>query len=155
MGKSFSAIFAATVLGLMVSAQAATVFTWEGKSGNQVYSDIPRKLSTENVGTMNIRSHTVTRIDTKESGTASAGGQIGSDSSLAEQQAALNAKITEQQRQTEEQNKKVAESNKEAQLENCKRAQMNLQNVQTSNRVNNRDQLAASYQADIQRFCVS
>ena len=153
-----------TVLSLalmtMVSVSVAnTVFTWKGKGGQRVYSDTPQNLRTHNVSTMNVRSHTVTSADANNAA-AAAGGQItttpaadGKDPSLLDQQAALNAKIAEQNKKQEEANKKVEEQNKQVEAENCNRAKINLNNVQTSNRVSNREQLSAGYQKDIERYC--
>ena len=65
-----------------------------------------------------------------------------------------NSKIAAENKKTEEANKKTAEDNKEMNDENCTRAKMNLNNVQTSNRVGgNRGKLEATYQKDIDQFC--
>ena len=107
---------------------------------------------------MNIRSHTVTKIETKPVGDTIQGGKIGvegevKEKSLAEQQSELNTKMAAENKKKEEENKKIDEQNKKVNEENCTRAKMNLNNVQTSNRVNEREKLAAGYQQDIDRYC--
>ncbi|WP_058355816.1 DUF4124 domain-containing protein [Vitreoscilla massiliensis] len=139
-------------------ASANGVFTWKGKSGNQVYSDTPRNLSTNNVSTMNIRSHTVTKIETQAKSDTIQGGQIGvegdgKEKSTADQQAALNAKVAAENKKLEEENKKIAEQNNKMNEENCTRAKINKNNVETAGRVNDREKLSASYQQDIDRYC--
>lgn len=158
MKKSVKSILTIALMGAIGMASASTVFTWKGQSGNAVYSDTPRNLTTHNISTMNVRSQTVSKVDSGVSGNP-VGGQIGttapagSDASLADQQAALNAKLAQENKRQEEENKKVEEQNKQMRAQNCTSAKMNLQNVQTSNRVNNREALVAGYQADIQKFC--
>lgn len=158
MMKSAKTVLGLALIGMVGLASADSVFTWQGNGGNKVYSDTPRNLNTRNVGTMNIRSHTVTKLDNETKSGSIEGGKIGTtadskEPSLAEQQADVSAKIAAENKKKEEENKKIDEQNKQAQTENCTRAQLNLNNVQTSNRVNNREQLAAGYQQDIDRFC--
>ena len=157
MMKSTKTVLSLALISMVGLASANGVFTWKGKSGNQVYSDTPRNLSTQNVSTMNIRSHTVTKIETKPVGDTIQGGKIGVEGegkSIAEEQADLSAKIAAENKKTEEANKKTAEDNKKMKDENCTRAKMNLNNVQTSNRVGgNRAKLEATYQKDIDQFC--
>ena len=86
------------------------------------------------------------------------GGKIGvegevKENSVAEQQSDLNTKMAAENKKKEEENKKIDEQNKKVNEENCTRAKMNLNNVQTSNRVNEREKLAAGYQQDIDRYC--
>lgn len=158
MKNSVKSILVVALIATIGMASASTVFTWKEQSGNSVYSDTPRKLTTHNISTMNVRSQTVNKVDAGVVGSP-VGGQIGTtapvanDASLADQQAALNAKMTLENKRQEEENKKVEEQNKEMRSQNCTSAKMNLQNVQTSSRVNNRESLVASYQADIQKFC--
>ena len=156
--KSTKTVLSLALISMVGMASANGVFTWKGKSGNQVYSDTPRNLSTNNVSTMNIRSHTVTKIETQAKSDTIQGGTIGvegdgKEKSLAEQQADLSAKIAADNKAKEEANKKIEEQNKKLNEENCTRAKMNLNNVQTSNRVNDREKLAAGYQQDISRYC--
>ena len=158
MMKSTKTVLSLALISMVGMASANGVFTWKGKSGNQVYSDTPRNLSTQNVSTMNIRSHTVTKIETKPASDTIQGGKIGvegdgKDKSLADQQADLNAKMAAENKKKEEENKKIEEQNQKVNAENCTRAKMNLNNVQTSNRVNDREKLAAGYQQDISRYC--
>lgn len=158
MMKSSKTILALALIGGMGLASANSVFTWKGSSGHQVYSDTPRNLSTRNVSTMNIRSHTVTKINDGVK-TDTAGGQIGTsapanaEKSLSEQQADLSAKIAADNKKKEEENKKIEEENKRVKDENCTRAKLNLNNVQTSTRVSEREKLIAGYQKDIERNC--
>ncbi len=156
--KSTKTVLSLALISMVGMASANGVFTWKGKSGNQVYSDTPRNLSTQNVSTMNIRSHTVTKIETKPVGDTIQGGKIGvegevKEKSLTEQQSELNTKMAAENKKKEEENKKIDEQNKKVNEENCTRAKMNLNNVQTSNRVNEREKLAAGYQQDIDRYC--
>ena len=156
--KSTKTVLSLALISMVGMASANGVFTWQGKSGNQVYSDTPRNLSTQNVSTMNIRSHTVTKIETKPMSDTIQGGKIGvegevKEKSLAEQQSDLNTKMAAENKKKEEENKKIDEQNKKVNEENCTRAKMNLNNVQTSNRVNEREKLAAGYQQDIDRYC--
>ena len=65
----------------------------------------------------------------------------------------MNAKMAAENKKKEEENKKIEEQNQKVNAENCTRAKMNLNNVQTSNRVNDREKLAAGYQQDISRYC--
>ena len=158
MMKSTKTVLSLALISMVGMASANGVFTWQGKSGNQVYSDTPRNLSTQNVSTMNIRSHTVTKIETKPMSDTIQGGKIGvegevKEKSLAEQQSDLNTKMAAENKKKEEENKKIDEQNKKVNEENCTRAKMNLNNVQTSNRVNEREKLAAGYQQDIDRYC--
>ena len=158
MMKSTKTVLSLALISMVGMASANGVFTWKGKSGNQVYSDTPRNLSTNNVSTMNIRSHTVTKIETQAKSDTIQGGTIGvegdgKEKSLAEQQAELSAKIAADNKAKEEANKKIEEQNKKLNEENCTRAKMNLNNVQTSNRVNDREKLSAGYQQDIDRYC--
>ena len=158
MMKSTKTVLSLALISMVGMASANGVFTWQGKSGNQVYSDTPRNLSTQNVSTMNIRSHTVTKIETKPMSDTIQGGKIGvegevKEKSLAEQQSDLNTKMAADNKKKEEENKKIDEQNKKVNEENCTRAKMNLNNVQTSNRVNEREKLAAGYQQDIDRYC--
>ena len=156
--KSTKTVLSLALISMVGMASANGVFTWQGKSGHQVYSDTPRNLSTQNVSTMNIRSHTVTKIETKPMSDTIQGGKIGvegevKEKSLAEQQSDLNTKMAADNKKKEEENKKIDEQNKKVNEENCTRAKMNLNNVQTSNRVNEREKLAAGYQQDIDRYC--
>ena len=156
--KSTKTVLSLALISMVGMASANGVFTWKGKSGNQVYSDTPRNLSTQNVSTMNIRSQTVTKIETKPVSDTIQGGKIGvegevKEKSLAEQQSDLNTKMAAENKKKEEENKKIDEQNKKVNEENCTRAKMNLNNVQTSNRVNEREKLAAGYQQDIDRYC--
>ena len=158
MMKSTYTVLCLVFFCMVGMASANGVFTWKGKSGNQVYSDTPRNLSTQNVSTMNVRSHTVTKIESKPASDTIQCGKIGvegggKEKSLADQQADLNAKMAADNKLKEEANKKIEEENKKVNAENCTRAQMNLKNVQTSNRVNDREKLAAGYQQDISRYC--
>ena len=158
MMKSTKTVLSLALISMVGMASANGVFTWQGKSGNQVYSDTPRNLTTQNVSTMNIRSHTVTKIETKPMSDTIQGGKIGvegevKEKSLAEQQSDLNTKMAAENKKKEEENKKIDEQNKKVNEENCTRAKMNLNNVQTSNRVNEREKLAAGYQQDIDRYC--
>ena len=158
MMKSTKTVLSLALISMVGMASANGVFTWKGKSGNQVYSDTPRNLSTQNVSTMNIRSHTVTKIETKPVSDTIQGGKIGvegevKEKSLAEQQSDLNTKMAAENKKKEEENKKIEEQNQKVNAENCTRAKMNLNNVQTSNRVNDREKLAAGYQQDISRYC--
>ena len=158
MMKSTKTVLSLALISMVGMASANGVFTWQGKSGHQVYSDTPRNLSTQNVSTMNIRSHTVTKIETKPASDTIQGGKIGvegevKEKSLADQQADLNAKMAAENKKKEEENKKTEEQNKKVNEENCTRAKMNMNNVQTSNRVNDREKLAAGYQQDIDRYC--
>ena len=158
MMKSTKTVLSLALISMVGMASANGVFTWKGKSGNQVYSDTPRNLSTQNVSTMNVRSHTMTKIESKPASDTIQGGKIGvegdgKEKSLADQQADLNAKMAADNKLKEEANKKIEEENKKVNAENCTRAQMNLKNVQTSNRVNDREKLAAGYQQDISRYC--
>ena len=158
MMKSTKTVLSLALISMVGMASANGVFTWKGKSGNQVYSDTPRNLSTQNVSTMNVRSHTVTKIESKPASDTIQGGKIGvegdgKEKSLADQQADLNAKMAAENKKKEEENKKIEEQNQKVNAENCTRAKMNLNNVQTSNRVNDREKLAAGYQQDISRYC--
>ena len=98
MMKSTKIVLSLALISMVGMASANGVFTWKGKSGNQVYSDTPRNLSTQNVSTMNVRSHTVTKIESKPASDTIQGGKIGvegggKEKSLADQQADLNAKM--------------------------------------------------------------
>jgi len=111
MMKSTKTVLSLALISMVGMASANGVFTWKGKSGNQVYSDTPRNLSTQNVSTMNIRSHTVTKIETKPVGDTIQGGKIGVEGegkSIAEEQADLSAKIAAENKKTEEAHKKTA-----------------------------------------------
>ena len=111
MMKSTKTVLSLALISMVGMASANGVFTWKGKSGHQVYSDTPRNLSTQNVSTMNIRSHTVTKIETKPMSDTIQGGKIGvegdgKDKSLADQQADLNAKMAAENKKKEEENKR-------------------------------------------------
>lgn len=115
MMKSTKTVLSLALISMVGMASANGVYL-KGKSGNQVYSDTPRNLSTQNVSTMNIRSHTVTKIETKPMSDTIQGGKIGvegdgKDKSLADQQADLNAKMAAEKQEKEEENKKIEEQN--------------------------------------------
>lgn len=130
-------------------AADAEVYTWRN-GGVGTYSDVPRNLQTGGVGVVNIRTHSVTQLEQKTAGGETMLSEEEKAQSLAERQVKLNQEIAEQNKRVEEENKRRAEESKKA---NCQTAKMNLQNAQSANRMANREEALARYQADIDKYC--
>lgn len=126
---------ALAILALTVSfgASAKEVYSWQTGSST-AYSDTPRNLQLGSSGALNIRTHTVKPIE----------GSVKLPDSIAELQAHLNKRITEE-------NKKVEEQNAKNKAENCQVAKDNRERAATAER--NKDQLMARFDADIQKYC--
>ena len=140
---------------------AAAQWQWTDKDGRKVFSDrppppdIPEKSILKQPGgnrparaappAAPAASDAAPAVAAAPKAAASAAG-AGKDKELEEKKAQAKAA---------EAAKKKAEDEKiaKAKAENCTRAKMNLNNVQTSNRVNDREKLAAGYQQDISRYC--
>lgn len=124
-------------------------FFWEESNGVNKYSDTPRNLVGTGVQVLNVRTHTSTQLEQQ-----TVGGETISDEdkslSLAERQAKLNAEIAADNKRREEENKRRME---EAKKSNCKAATLNLQNAQTANRMQNREEAIAHYQEDVAKYC--
>ena len=124
-------------------------FFWEEGNGVNKYSDTPRNLVGAGVQVLNVRTHTSTQLEQQ-----TVGGETINDEdkslSLAERQAKLNAEIAADNKRREEENKRRME---EAKKSNCKAATLNLQNAQTANRMQNREEAIARYQNDVSKYC--
>ncbi len=132
---------------VFASAQlsAAEVFTWKNRNGSNTYSDVPRNLKPAHAGLVNVRTRSVTPAAPEQPAPADS-------QSLADQQKQLSDEIARQNKQVEEQNKRIDEENRLQKEANCKTARMNRQFAETA-RVNNRADLIARYDADINQFC--
>ena len=123
-------------------------FSWRENGVNQ-YSDTPRNHRTEGVGVVNIRTHSVESLAQQN-----AAGEVISEEdralTLAQRQAKLNEEIANENKRREEENARRAE---EAKKTNCQTARMNLQNVQSATRMENREAAIARYQADVSKYC--
>ena len=117
-------------------------FYWQGANGATTYSDTPRNHTGEGVNILNVRTHTSTAMQQQ-----TAGGEIidpnKKELSLAEKQAQLALEIAEDNKRKEEEMKKS----------NCQMSRMNLQNAQSANRMENREEAIARYQADVSKYC--
>lgn len=123
-------------------------FYWQGANGT-TYSDTPRNHTGEGVNILNVRTHTSTAMQQQ-----TAGGEIIDPNekklTLAEKQAQLALEIAEDNKRKEAENKRREEEMKKS---NCQMARMNLQNAQSANRMENREEAIARYQADISKYC--
>lgn len=123
---------------------SAEVYTWKGRSGSVVYSDVPNQLKPSRSATVNVRTH---NVHLPQAQPATEDG----DTSLAEQQGRLNEKITHSNKQIEEQNKKIEEQNQQMKADNCKTARLNRQFAESARA--QRDALISRYDADINKYC--
>lgn len=140
MMKSVMTLTLLSLLAATASAADTEVFSWKS-GGSTVYSDTPANMQMGRSSVVNIRTGTVTPPAPKEASTANL--------SLAEQQALLNQKIAEQNKQIEDSNAKLAAETK---AENCKAARLNLETVEKTN-ARNKDELIPRYNADIAKYC--
>ena len=130
MKKSSLSLF---LLGVLYAAGAMAgnnVYTWKSGSGSTSYSDTPNRLQPERSNIVNIRTRNVTPAVAKP--------EHAQEGTLSEQQAKLNEKIEEANRQNKE--------------DNCRIARVNRQFAESA-RTANRDDLIKQYQGDINKYC--
>ncbi|MDO5685801.1 MAG: DUF4124 domain-containing protein [Neisseria sp.] len=142
-------VFAAAALVSVITLAQAEVYTWK-EGGRGTYSDVPRNLRVDGVGVVNVRTHSVSQLQQQTAGGEVMMSEEEKNLSLAEKQAKLNEEIAAHNKQIEEENKRREE---ELKKQNCQTAQMNLQNAQNANRMTNREEALAQYQADVSKYC--
>lgn len=125
---------------------ADEVYMWKTLNGHTAYGDAPPQLQPARTRTLNVRSHTVYRSAPKAF-------ELNETASLSEQQNALNDKISQANKQIEDQNKKIEEANRQNQQDNCKMARLNRQFAESA-RAHNRSALLQRYDSDVNKYCI-
>ena len=141
------------------SLSAKEVYRWKEKAGYNKYSDVPRGLKPTESTIINVRTHKVTPPATSSvqpSPVTTVGDPNATppnaQPSLAEQQAAISAKIAGENKAAEQRNKEIEEQNKQAAEANCKTAQMNLSYAQTA-KTDKREALIERFNQDVSKYC--
>ncbi|NUF09444.1 MULTISPECIES: DUF4124 domain-containing protein [Snodgrassella] len=137
---------AMVLMGSTLIAGAVEVYTWRDNKGVNEYSDTPVNLSPAKAQRFNVRTQVATPAAAPQPNAEA------SSDSITEQQAKLNRKIEEHNKQTDERNKKIEEQNKKNREAACKTSKMNRQ-MADSLRTNNRDALIKRYDEDVQLNC--
>ncbi|UOP01683.1 DUF4124 domain-containing protein [Kingella potus] len=142
--------------GFLVSGSlyAKEIYRWKDKGGYNKYSDVPRGLKPTQSTIINVRTHKVTppADSTVQPSPVTTVGDPNATPSLADQQAAVNAKIAEENKAAEQRNKEIEEQNKQAAEANCKTAQMNLSYAQTA-KTDKREALIQRFNQDVSKYC--
>ncbi|MCO6504210.1 MAG: DUF4124 domain-containing protein [Snodgrassella sp.] len=147
--KMLKTSLATILLSSIIVVNAAEVFTWRDSKGNNEYSDAPKHLIPANAQKFNVRTHATTSLAPPRQTAAVSASDV---DSLAAQQALVNRRIEEQNRQTAEQNKKIQEQNRKNREEACKTSQINRK-IAENMRTNQRETLIKRYDEEIRNNC--
>ena len=147
--KVLKTSLATLLLSSILIVNAAEVFTWRDSKGNNQYSDAPKQLVPANTQTFNVRTHTTTSLAPPVQNASLSASDV---DSLAAQQALVNRKIEEQNRQTAEKNKKIDEQNRKNREDACKTSKINRR-IAENMRTNQRDSLIKRYDDEIRNNC--
>ncbi len=137
------------LLSSILIVNAAEVFTWRDSKGNNQYSDAPKQLVPANTQKFNVRTHTTTSLAPPVQNASLSASDV---DSLAAQQALVNRKIEEQNRQTAEKNKKIDEQNRKNREDACKTSKIN-RSIAENLRTSQRDNLIKRYDEEIRNNC--
>ena len=143
--KVLKTSLATLLLSSILIVNAAEVFTWRDSKGNNQYSDAPKQLVPANTQKFNVRTHTTTSLAPPVQNASLSASDV---DSLAAQQALVNRKIEEQNRQTAEKNKKIDEQNRKNREDACKTSKIN-RSIAENLRTSQRDNLIKRYDEEI------
>lgn len=147
--KVLKTSLATLLLSSILIVNAAEVFTWRDSKGNNQYSDAPKQLVPANTQKFNVRTHTTTSLAPPVQNASLSASDV---DSLAAQQALVNRKIEEQNRQTAEKNKKIDEQNRKNREDACKTSKIN-RSIAENLRTSQRDNLIKRYDEEIRNNC--
>ncbi len=147
--KVLKTSLATLLLSSILIVNAAEVFTWRDSKGNNQYSDAPKQLVPANTQKFNVRTHTTTSLAPPVQNASLSASDV---DSLAAQQALVNRKIEEQNRQTAEKNKKIDEQNRKNREDACKTSKINRR-IAENLRTSQRDNLIKRYDEEIRNNC--